>query len=268
MPWRRRARPLRGEVDAAVETARRARQRHRQRYLDEVEQRLLSLIRKRELVAAREVLARAGTEMGSESAIEPLVRLLARTVDERIQELVQRAGVAFEAERFEAAAKSLRQVLALDPDNAWIRSRLERAEAGQRLGEEEARRRRDRHQRARDYLREALAARASQDLLKARLLVAKALELKPEDREAAALAKDLDQQDRAAELSSLRTNPLSPALMKAYTDIEGLRATGDALGAWKRLNDAIEEFGEIDAFASLRRTLAEEILDDDGRSEV
>ena len=51
--------------------------------------------------------------------------------------------------------------------------------------------------------------------------------------------------------------------MKAYTDIEGMRANGDSLAAWQRLNAAIEEFGEIDTFMKLRRQIAEEILDED-----
>ena len=50
--------------------------------------------------------------------------------------------------------------------------------------------------------------------------------------------------------------------MKAYSDIEGLRAAGDSVAAWRRLNDAIEEFGEIDTFTKLRRQIAEEVLEE------
>ncbi len=234
----------------------------------ELEGRLLDLIRRQDLAAAQEALTQGEAELGSESDFEPLSRLVAKTVEERIQELVKQAGVAFEAERFGSAIDSLRQVLELDPKNAWIRSRLARAEAGQQRQEVEVRRRRTRDAKLRAYLREAETARDGNDVLRARLLVAKALELKPDDAGAAALARSFDQPHRAAELqhSSLRTTPLSPGLMKAYTDIEGLRAAGDSLAAWRRLGEAIEEFGESDTFMKLRRQIAEEILDGDERS--
>ncbi len=255
------------EQIAAVTDRARARQRElqSQRSVADVERRLLVLIRRKDFVAARKVLATAEAEPDVQAAIEPLRRLLSRTVDEWIQGLVKQAGVAFEAERFEAAADCLEKVLGLDPDNDWIRSRLERARAGFRQQQERIRRQDDREARARGFLREAERARDAKDVLKARLLIANALELKPDFSEATALARTLDQQHRAAEieLSSLRTAPLSPGLMKAYTDIEGFRAAGNAVAAWRRLNEAIEEFGEIDTFMSLRRKIAEEILDQD-----
>ncbi len=226
----------------------------------EVERRLLHLIRKQDLVTARETLAAAVADSSSEAAFEPLFRLLSRTVNERIQDLVGQAGLSFEAERFDDAADCLSQVLALDPGDDWIRNRLERARAGQRRQEEEIRRRQQQEAKARARLRAAEQASADRDVLKARLLLAEALELEPDLEEAAALATQLDQQTRAAELSSLRTTPLSPGLMKAYADIEGLRAGGDFLAAWRRLKEAIEEFGEIDTFIKLRRQIAEEIM--------
>ncbi len=233
--------------------------------IDETERRLLALIRRQDFVTAREVLAAAELELGS-LATRPLLRLLSRTVDEWIQGLVKQAGEAFETERFDTAADCLAKVLVLDPDNDWIQNRLERARTSLERQQEETRRRDARDAQARALLLEAEQARAGKDVLKARLLVANALELKPDFEQATALARSLDQQDRARELeaSSLRTAPLSPGLMKAYTDIEGLRAAGDSLAAWHRLNEAIEEFGEIDTFVKLRRQIAEKILDEKG----
>ena len=64
----------------------------------------------------------------------------------------------------------------------------------------------------------------------------------------------------AAELSSLKTTPISAGLMRAFDDIEARRARGDPVGAWRLLRDAIEEHGENDTFTQLRRRIAEEIL--------
>ncbi len=271
--------PLDEEIGAAADRARRRQADQQQRRsIAEVERRLLVLIRRKDFMKAREVLAAAEAELGPRPVVEPLRRLLSRAVDEWIQVLVKEAGVAFEAERFAAAADCLGQVLALDPDNDWIRSRLERARSGLARQQEEIRRRGEREAKARALVREAEKARDDRDVLKARLLVANALELKPGFGEAAALARDLDRQDRAAERQDraaerqdraaelehrgLRTVPLSPGLMKAFNDVEGLRAAGDSLAAWHRLADAIEELGEIDTLMKLRRQIAEEILDD------
>ena len=261
--------PLGEEIDATAARARSGQQeRKRRQSLAEIEQRLLVLIRRNDFVAAREVLAAAEAELDSPSAVEPLRRLLSRTVDDWIQGLVKQAGVAFESERFDAAADCLTRVLQLDPGNDWIRSRLERARASQRRQQQAARQRQEREAKARALIGEAEAAREEKDVLRARLLVAKALELKPGLSEAADLAKALDRQHRATELeqTGLQTTPLSPGLMRAYTDIEGLRAAGDSLAAWRRLNEAIEEFGEIDTFMKLRRQIAEEILEDEESS--
>ncbi len=258
--------PLIEEIAEATHRVRRRQQEQQQRRsIVEVERRLLVLIRRKDFVAGRKLLAAAEAESGSPAAIEPLHRLLSRTIDESIQELVKQAGIAFEAERFDTAVDCLGKVLVLDPGNDWIRSRLERARSGLARQQDEIRRRTERDAKAHALLRAAEKARAEEDVLKARLLVANALKLKPDFGEAAALAKNLDQQHRAAELeiSSLRTTPLSPGLMKAYTDIEGFRAAGDSLAAWHRLGEAIEEFGEIDTFMKLRRQIAAEILDDD-----
>ncbi len=255
-------------TDAFAETVRLPQERERHpssagEQIADVERRLLHLISKQDFVTARETLVAAEADLGPEASIEPLSRLLSRTVNERIQDLVGQAGVAFEAERFTAAADCLSQVLALDPGDDWIRDRLERAREGQRCQEEGIRRQKERDAKAHSYLSAAERASDGKDVLKARLLVAKALELKPELGEAVALARRLDKQTRATELelSSLRTIPLSPGLMKAYVDVEGLRAAGDSLTAWRRLNGAIEEFGEIDTLMKLRRQIAEEIMD-------
>ncbi|MDJ0950166.1 MAG: hypothetical protein QNJ94_14710 [Alphaproteobacteria bacterium] len=257
---------LDGEVAAVADRAQRRQQELQlQRSVAEVEGRLLVLIRRNDFVSARQTLAAAEAELGAREAIEPLRRLLSRTADEWIQGLVQQAGVAFEAERFADAADRLEKILAFDPGNDWIRSRLDRARDGQRRQQEELRIREERDATARRLLREAEQARDGRDVLKARLLVARALELKPEFSEAARLARTLDQQHRTAELehSTLRTAPLSPGLMQAYVEIEGFRAAGDSVAAWRRLGEAIEEFGEIDTFMKLRRQIAEEILDED-----
>ena len=159
-----------------------------------------------------------------------------------------------------APVDHLGQAFELDSDNAWIEDRLKRARAERLRQEEEIRRRNERDEAACSSLRQAREARDAGDVLKARLLVAKALELRPDDAEATALGRTLDRQQRAAELSSLKTTPLSAGLMQAFSDIESRRAEGDALAAWRLLRDAIEEYGEIDTFTKLRRQIAEEIL--------
>ncbi len=259
--------PLHGRIAAAIQEAKsRQKDLQNQHAVAEVERRLLILIRRQDFVAARQLLATAGAESDAVTALEPLRRLLSKTIEDWIQGLVKEAGIAFEAEQFEVAADRLGKVLELDPDNGWIRSRLDRAHAGLKRQQEEIRRRTEQEAQARDFLRQAERARDQKDVLKARILVANALKLKPGFQQATALARSLDQQDRAdrateLELSSLRTTPLAPGLMKAYTEIEGCRAAGDAVSAWRRLNEAIEEFGEMETLAQLRRQLAEEILD-------
>ncbi len=256
--------PLNERIVAATQQAKgRQKDLQNQRAVAEVERRLLILIRRQDFVAARQLLATAGAEPDAGTAFEPLRRLLSKTIDDWIQGLVKEAGIAFEAEQFKVAADRLERVLELDPDNGWIRSRLDRARAGLKRQQEEIRRRDEQEARARDLLRQAERAHEEKDVLKARILVANALKLKPDFQQATELARSLDQQDRAAELelSTLRTTPLAPGLMKAYTEIEGFRAAGNTVAAWRRLNEAIEEFGEMDTLAQLRRQLAEEILD-------
>ena len=160
-----------------------------QRAIADIERRLLALIRREDFEAAKLVLTAAETELTSKAAIEPLRELLSKAIDERIQSLVKKAGVAFEAERFDVAADCLDKVLALDPGNGWIRSRLERARAGLRRQQAAIQRQVERDSRAHALVREAEQARDARDVLKARLLVAKALELNPELAEAAALAR-------------------------------------------------------------------------------
>ncbi len=295
-----------------VEEAARDLNRPPRRTVDDVERELVALIRDQDLNGARDLLAEAEAERSEDPAFEPLRRLLARTVEERIHDLVKQAGLAFETEDFAAATDFLRQVLELDPGNSWIRERLDKSRAALRRQQEEARqaeeraaelrtieqsiaagdletaanglqvaaarlgdhlefteaaeRLEDRRREARvsSLIRQAERARKGKDVLKARLLIAEALELRPGDRDAESLAKTLDEEQREAEmqLSPLRTAPLSAGLMKAYTDIEGLRAKGDSLAAWRSLLGAIEEFGEIDTLVKLRRLIAEEVLDD------
>ncbi len=175
------------------------------RAIADLEQRLLAMIQRRDFQEAREALIAARPELGAHPAFEPLRRLMARTVSERIEELVQKAGLDLEDERFEAAAERLDKALRLDPDNTWIQDHLEQVRR--------ARRRRE------------------------------------------------------ADRSRLTTTPLSPGLMQALTDIEARRAQGDPLAAWRLLREATETHGENDAFVSLRRAIAEEILNEDDEPE-
>ena len=257
--------PLTREIEAAgAEVRQRREERQQALAVADVERRLLVLIRRKDFAKAREMLSQAEAQLGI-SATEPLSKLLSRTVGDWIQGLVKQAGVAFEAERFADAATCLEKVLAVDPEDDWIRNRLERARAGQRRQQEELRRQEEQTARAGALLSEAEQARDRGDVLRARLLVASALEIRPDFDRAMALAKALDEPDRATELemSSLKTTPLSPELMKAYTDVEGLRAAGDPVAAWRRLNEAVEKLGEIDALMKLRRLIAEEILENE-----
>ncbi|MEM7585430.1 MAG: protein kinase [Acidobacteriota bacterium] len=116
------------------------------------------------------------------------------------------------------------------------------------------------------FCRQAEEARAEDDILKARLLVARALELEPSDNEAAALAKALDREHRAAELrlSAAAEPSLPPEQAAALAEIQAKRAAGQQVTAWRLLQEAIETFGEVGAFTAMRRQIAEEILDDGG----
>lgn len=311
--------PLSREVEAALGSLEQCREEQRRRAtIDDAERRLLTLIQRRELVAARDVLTSTAAEVGEDPALGPLRQLVSKTVEERVRELVKDAGVAFESESFEAAGESLAEALELDPENSWIRARLEKTRSRQAEQEETARRETERADEltrisslidgrdleaatrrlhaavgrlgsdeafnqlgerlaalrrevdARRYLEEARQAREAGDILKARLLVAKVLELAPGDADAATLGQTLDREHRAAELqlSTLKTRPLSPALAKAFTEIEDLRARGDSLGAWRLLQGAIEELGENDTFNRLRRVIADEILSERDGPEI
>ncbi len=181
----------------------------------------------------------------------------ARHKQERDGELA-RISSLIDAQDLEAATRGFHDAVSrLGSDDAF-------SQLGERLSELR------REVEANRHLAAARAARDDDDILKARLLVARVLELRPDDHDAAGLARDLDREHRAAELqlSTLQTRPLSPALAKAFTDIESLRAEGDPLGAWRLLRDAIEQFGEIDTFTRLRRLIADEILSDRDGPEI
>jgi serine/threonine-protein kinase len=189
---------------------------------------------------AHEVRARIGTaeRRGKE----------ARRTAARVRDLVRDAGIAFEAGGFAEAADRLREALALTPDDPWLRDRLAAAEAGrQRLEQQEERRRE-----ARSLLGQAAEAESCRDVLKARLLVTRALELDPDDTEALELAKALDR--RPIEPA------LTPEVAAVLREVCGLRRGGERLAAWRRLQAAIEELGADEALEALRREIADELL--------
>ncbi len=161
-------------------------------------------------------------------------------------------GNLIDAGELEVAARRLHSAITLlGPDEAFL-------ELEQQLAQlrEEAE--------VRFFCHQAEEAKAEDDILRARLLAAKALELRPGDPYAAALAKTLDREHRAAELrlSTLPATPLTPAQSEALSEIAVRRSQGDTVAAWRLLQDAIENFGEIESFTTLRRQIAEEILDD------
>lgn len=200
-----------------------------------------------DLELARELAARAHEVRALVNSAERRGREAAE-IAARVRDLVREAGLAFEAERFQEAADRLREALESTPDDPWLRSRLEAAEAGQRRLEEAEGRRRE----ARSLLRQAQAAESCRDVLKAQLLVTKALELAPENPEARALAKALD------------GRPIGPALTPevaaVVNEIEDLRRCGETLAAWRRIQEAIEELGDDEALDGLRREIADELL--------
>ncbi len=170
----------------------------------------------------------------------------------RIAELVRRAGIAYEAVRFDEAADDLRRALELAPGDSWIRGRLAEAEAQQRQLEE----RRRRQAEAGSYLRQAEEAERCHDILKARLLVARALELDPESPIARARAMELDRRP---------IEPvLTPEAAAAVDRIEALVGSGETLAAWRAVQAAIDELGDIEPFTTLRKKIAEALLDDSG----
>ncbi len=250
-------------VEAAITTIEGRRESHRrQQAIANAERRLVQLIGRRDLTAAKNALDSDCAELGEGSDLQPLRQLLARTIEEHIKDLVQRAGIAHDENRFADAATCLAEILELDPENRWIRDRLQKAKASRAQQVAERRRLQQRDSDARSLLQQAQEAHRGKDVLKARDLVAKALELCPDDADALDLARSLDREHRNTDLQlqGLRTTPLSPALMQAFTDIEVMRAKGDSVAAWQLLKKALETFGEMETFTQLRRKIAEEIL--------
>ncbi len=220
------------------------------------EREILHLVQRRQLAAAAAALAVAREELGAAEAFDTLRQLIEKTREERLQSLVQQAGVAFEAEDFGRAADLLRQALELRDEDPWIRDRLRRAES--ELGRQQEERRRAEDSRA--FLHQAEEASRAEDYLKARLLVAKAIELAPENAAARALAKRLDRASLDEDSGFGRTEPVPPGLYEVLGDIEALRRQGEVKAAWKRLRAAIEELGEIEPLVGLRKKIADELL--------
>lgn len=170
----------------------------------------------------------------------------------RVEKLVRRAGIAFESSRFDEAAADLRRALESAPGDRWIRGRLAEAEARQRRLEE----RRERQQQAAELLAQVEEAEKRRDVLKARLLVARALELDPENPLARARAMELDRRP---------IEPvLSPEAAGAADEILELRRSGETLAAWRSVQAAVEEFGDVEPFKTLQKEIADELLEDGG----
>jgi len=250
-------------VETAITTIGEQRDSHRRsRGIANAERRLVQLIGRRDLTAAKNTLDNDCSELGEGSDLRPLRQLLAKTIEEHIKDLVQRAGIAHDENRFADAADCLTEILELDPKNRWIRDRLQKVRASQAQQAKEQQRLQQQDSDARALLQQAQTAHRERDVLKARVLIARALELRPDDADMLDLARSLDREHRNTELQlrGLRTTPLSPALMQAFTDIETMRAQGDPVAAWQLLKRAIETFGEVETFTQLRRKIAEEVL--------
>ncbi len=310
---------LAGDVNGAIDNLRRGHnERQARRSITEIAHRLDVMIQQQELVAAREMLNQAEVELGADPAFQALRKRLASTFSVRIQEIVKQAGVAYEGQDFATAAHYMRQVVELEPDNAWIRKQLEQAEIAHSEQEDEAQLERatteqlaaindlitagdlkaaaqrlhaattrlgpcdafcELEQRLaelreeaeiRFFCRQAEEARAEDDILRARLLVAKALQRRPADPDATNLARVLEREHRAAELrlSTAPATAMTPAQSEAFSEIEATRAQGDPVAAWRLLQEAIETFGDVDAFTLLRRQIAEEILEEGDGAEL
>ncbi|MCP4655701.1 MAG: protein kinase, partial [bacterium] len=208
----------------------------RDQEIDEIEARIRELIAEHNLEEAQAELTAAEARFGTFETFDVFRRLITEGFQERANALIREAGIAFEAERYEAAIGLMRQALDLDPANPWIRHRLDEAEANLRREKERrttvseietlietdeldaahrrlgdavakwgagedfdeiqlqlaARRLLKRRDRVRSLVEQAGQARQAEDFLKARLLLAQALELEPHDADARSLAKILD----------------------------------------------------------------------------
>ena len=117
---------------------------------------------------------------------------------------------------------------------------------------------------AQELLSEAEQSRVQGDLFKARLLVAEASRLDPDDSAITLFARMLD----SAAQEEVTDDPIplddGSGVLHTIAEIERLRVEGEPLKAWKALQQAIEHFGERSELADLRKELAEQILEESG----
>ena len=117
---------------------------------------------------------------------------------------------------------------------------------------------------AQKLLEEAESSRAGGDLFKARLLVAEASRLDPEDSAISLFARMLDTAAQDAVQGDAIPLDEQSGILHTIAEIERLRIEGEPLKAWKALQQAIEHFGERTELADLRKELAEQILEESG----
>ncbi|MEM6793334.1 MAG: protein kinase [Acidobacteriota bacterium] len=120
--------------------------------------------------------------------------------------------------------------------------------------------------RAMGLLENADAAQEDEDFFKARLLIAQASEVAPEDTMIGRLAERLDSEvERKVQEDPVPLDEQA-GVLHTVAKIERLRVEGESLEAWKAVQQAIEHFGEERVLLDLRQDLAEEILEgqDDG----
>lgn len=111
-------------------------------------------------------------------------------------------------------------------------------------------------------LSEAESSRESGDLFKARLLVAEAGRLDPDDTAIGHFATMLDSAAQETVVGSPVPLDDQSVMLHTIAEIERLRVEKEPLKAWKALQQAIEHFGERLELTDLRKELAEQILEE------
>ncbi len=117
---------------------------------------------------------------------------------------------------------------------------------------------------AQRLLNEAEQSRVDGDLFKARLLVAEASRLDPDDSAISHFARMLDSTVKKELPDDLIPLDDQSGVLHTIAEIERLRVEGQPLRAWKALQQAVEHFGERSELAHLRKELAEQILEESG----
>ncbi|MEM9597430.1 MAG: protein kinase [Acidobacteriota bacterium] len=119
---------------------------------------------------------------------------------------------------------------------------------------------------ARGLVERAESARAERDVVKAKLLAAKAREVDPDASFVLDLVQILDQaaedELEAEELAEVASLDDTTGWLEVTGEIERLRVQGQPLRAWKAVQRAIQRFGEMPALLELRKSLADELLGD------